>query len=43
MVREHYARLGFRPDGAAPGGITFWRLKLMEFAQPTAFIGIVER
>lgn len=42
MVREHYRRLGFQPDGEQPDGVTTWRLDLANFTQATTFIRIHE-
>ena len=42
MVREHYRRLGFQPDGEQPGGVTTWRLELADFAEAKTFIRIRE-
>lgn len=42
MVREHYRRLGFQPDGEQPGGITSWRLDLANFTEAKTFIRIRE-
>lgn len=41
MVKDHYARLGFAPDGELEGGATRWVLDLVAFQPPVLPMRIV--